>query len=68
MNSDVIYHMCDKSGKMKLIHVDSAYMGKLLVTKKTDCCEYEDITSTYKYPEGTFHSIQVYRIKRQYGI
>lgn len=68
MNSDVIYHKSDKYGKMKIIHVDSAYMGKLLVTKKKDCSEYEDITSTYKYPEGTFHSIQVYRIKRLYGI
>uniref|UniRef100_A0A672QV38 Coagulation factor XIII A chain n=1 Tax=Sinocyclocheilus grahami TaxID=75366 RepID=A0A672QV38_SINGR len=34
MNSDVIYHKSDKSGKIKIIYVDSAYMGKLLVTKK----------------------------------
>lgn len=68
VNSDVIYHKSDKSGKMEIIYVDSAYIGKILVTKKKGSSTYEDITSTYKYQEGKFHSIQVYRIKKQYGI
>lgn len=52
LNSDVIYHKADTIGKTKIIYVDTAYVGKLTVTKKLDSNEYEDITSTYKYPEG----------------
>lgn len=40
---------------MKIIYVDTTYVGKLLVTKKKDSSDHEDITSTYKYPEGKFH-------------
>uniref|UniRef100_A0A8C2EZU8 protein-glutamine gamma-glutamyltransferase n=1 Tax=Cyprinus carpio TaxID=7962 RepID=A0A8C2EZU8_CYPCA len=53
VNSDVIYHKSDKSGKMEIIYVDSAYIGKILVTKKKGSSTYEDITSTYKYQEGS---------------
>ncbi|XP_057178004.1 coagulation factor XIII A chain-like [Triplophysa rosa] len=52
LNSDVIYHQIDKYGKTKILHVDTAYVGKLIVTKRINSNQYEDITSNYKYPEG----------------
>lgn len=68
LNSDVIYHKSNKYGKTKVIYVDTAYVGKLLVTKKKESSEYEDITATYKYPEGKIHSVLVYWIKKQCDI
>ncbi|XP_065150833.2 coagulation factor XIII A chain-like [Paramisgurnus dabryanus] len=53
LNSDVIYHQCDKYGNMKTLNVDTAYVGKLTVTKSVNGFGYEDITSNYKYPEGS---------------
>ncbi|KAA0704900.1 Coagulation factor XIII A chain [Triplophysa tibetana] len=52
-NSDVIYHEIDKYGKTKILHVDTTYVGKRIVTKLINSNKYEDITSTYKYPEGS---------------
>lgn len=48
----MIYHQLDKYGNMKIIYVDTAYVGKLIVTKRINSNKYEDITSNYKYPEG----------------
>lgn len=62
LNSDVIYHKSNRYGKTKIIYVDTSYVGKQLVTKKHDSNDYMDITSSYKYSEGKFHSI--YRIKK----
>ncbi|XP_016296093.1 coagulation factor XIII A chain-like [Sinocyclocheilus anshuiensis] len=67
-NSDVIYHKSDKSGKIKIIYVDSAYMGKLLVTKKKDSSEYEDITSTYKYPEVSLKEREAMQMAEHRGV
>jgi len=50
---------------MKILNVDTSYVGKLVVTKKTNSSDYEDITSTYKYPESKFHFKSVDRIKKR---
>jgi len=54
LNSDVIYRKSDKYGNTNVLHVDTAYVGKLLVTKRVNANSYEDVTSNYKYPEGKF--------------
>ncbi|XP_043081767.1 coagulation factor XIII A chain [Puntigrus tetrazona] len=68
MNSDVIFRKCDKSGKIKIIYVDSSYVGKLLVTKKKDSSEYEDITSNYKYPEGSLKERESMQMAEHRGV
>jgi len=64
VNGDVIFHRSNKQGEVKVIYVDTGYVGKLILTNKPGSSIYEDITSTYKYPESKFHSISVYRIKK----
>ncbi|KAI2649300.1 Coagulation factor XIII A chain [Labeo rohita] len=68
LNSDVIYHKSNKYGKTKVIYVDTAYVGKLLVTKKKESSEYEDITATYKYPEGSLKEREVMQMAERRGI
>ncbi|XP_026056647.1 coagulation factor XIII A chain-like [Carassius auratus] len=53
VNSDVVYYQSDKYGNTKIISVDTTNVGKLIVTKRVNSNAYEDITSTYKYPEGS---------------
>ncbi|KAK7124090.1 hypothetical protein R3I93_022257 [Phoxinus phoxinus] len=68
LNSDVIYHQCNKQGKLKILNVDTAYVGKLVVTKKPDSSDYEDITSTYKYPEKTVKEREVMQNAERSGM
>ncbi|XP_067291171.1 coagulation factor XIII A chain-like [Pseudorasbora parva] len=68
VNSDVVYRQSDKQGKMKIIHVDTMYIGKIIVTKKTDSSEYEDITSTYKYAERSIKERKVMLNAESFGI
>uniref|UniRef100_A0A8C1ILH1 protein-glutamine gamma-glutamyltransferase n=1 Tax=Cyprinus carpio TaxID=7962 RepID=A0A8C1ILH1_CYPCA len=63
INSDLIYYKADKYGKLKIISVNTVYVGKLILTKKKDSSEYEDITSNYKYPEGVDIELQADTIK-----
>ncbi len=58
LNSDVVYHQSDKYGNSKIIYVDTTHVGKLVVTKSVNSNAYEDITSTYKYPEGKLNLVQ----------
>ncbi|TRY89164.1 hypothetical protein DNTS_018077 [Danionella cerebrum] len=53
LNSDVIYHQCDKYGNSKTIYVDPAYVGKLIITKRPNSQTYDNITTNYKYAEGS---------------
>ncbi len=58
LNSDVVYHQSDKYGNKTIIYVDTTHVGKLVVTKRVNSNEYDDITSTYKYPEGKLNMVQ----------
>ncbi|CAM4720529.1 unnamed protein product [Leuciscus chuanchicus] len=68
VNSDVIYHRSDKQGKTKVIYVDTAYAGKLILTKKTGSSDHEDITSTYKYPEKTVKEREAWQNAERSGM
>ncbi|KAG1941462.1 protein-glutamine gamma-glutamyltransferase K [Pimephales promelas] len=68
LNSDVVYHQWTKEGEMKILNVDTSYVGKLVVTKKTNSSDYEDITSTYKYPEKTVKEREVWQNAERSGI
>nr|XP_055038539.1 coagulation factor XIII A chain-like [Misgurnus anguillicaudatus] len=68
LNSDMIYYQSDKYGKRKVIHVDPTYVGKLVLTKKLNSSEYEDITSNYKYPEGTLKEREAMEMAESRGV
>uniref|UniRef100_A0A671M4K7 protein-glutamine gamma-glutamyltransferase n=1 Tax=Sinocyclocheilus anshuiensis TaxID=1608454 RepID=A0A671M4K7_9TELE len=68
INSDLIYHKADKLGNMKIIYVDTAYVGKLILTKKKDSSRYEDITSNYKYPEGSLKEREAMQMAERRGV
>ncbi|XP_077101534.1 coagulation factor XIII A chain-like [Siphateles boraxobius] len=68
LNSDVIYHQSDKYGNTHILSVDTAYVGKLLVTKRVNANSYEDITSNYKYPEGSEKDKQTMKNAENRGI
>ncbi|XP_057178198.1 coagulation factor XIII A chain-like [Triplophysa rosa] len=68
LNSDVIYHQSDENGKSKIIYVDTAYVGRLIVTKKRNSNEYEDITSSYKYPEASLKEREAMQMAESRGV
>ncbi|XP_056093019.1 coagulation factor XIII A chain-like [Rhinichthys klamathensis goyatoka] len=68
LNGDVIFHRSDKQGKMKVISVDTGYVGKLILTNKPGSSIYEDITSTYKYPEKTLKEREAWQNAERSGI
>uniref|UniRef100_A0A4W4EDN1 protein-glutamine gamma-glutamyltransferase n=1 Tax=Electrophorus electricus TaxID=8005 RepID=A0A4W4EDN1_ELEEL len=52
VNSDVVFHKRDKYGNTEVVSVNTTYVGQLILTKMVGSNEPEDITHTYKYPEG----------------
>lgn len=52
VNSDVVYYKREKYGNLTVIHVDSAYVGKLVVTKMIGSNAYDNITDSYKYAKS----------------
>uniref|UniRef100_A0A8C2PW30 protein-glutamine gamma-glutamyltransferase n=1 Tax=Cyprinus carpio TaxID=7962 RepID=A0A8C2PW30_CYPCA len=68
LNSDVVYHQSDKYGNTKIISVDTTYVGKLLITKSVNSNAYEDITSAYKYPEGSDKDKQAMQMAERRGV
>ncbi|XP_067291170.1 coagulation factor XIII A chain-like [Pseudorasbora parva] len=68
LNSDVIYRQSDRYGNMTVLSVDTAYVGKLLVTKRVNSNTYEDVTSNYKYPEGSDKDKQAMQNAENRGI
>ncbi|XP_039546432.1 coagulation factor XIII A chain-like [Pimephales promelas] len=68
VNGDVIFHRSNKQGEVKVIYVDTGYVGKLILTNKPGSSIYEDITSTYKYPEKTLKEREVWQNAERSGI
>ncbi|XP_073686810.1 coagulation factor XIII A chain-like [Garra rufa] len=68
LNSDVIYHQSDKYGNSKVIYVDTVYVGKLIITKRPNSNNYEDITSNYKHPEGSEKDRQTMQMAERRGV
>ncbi|XP_058621908.1 coagulation factor XIII A chain-like [Onychostoma macrolepis] len=68
LNSDVVYHQSDKYGNTNISYVDTTHVGKLIVTKSVNSNNYEDITSTYKYPEGSDKDRQAMQMAVRRGV
>ncbi|XP_069319865.1 protein-glutamine gamma-glutamyltransferase K [Eulemur rufifrons] len=53
VNSDKVYWQRQDDGSFKIVYVEEKAIGSLIVTKAIGSNMREDITYTYKYPEGS---------------
>ncbi|XP_034036031.1 coagulation factor XIII A chain-like [Thalassophryne amazonica] len=53
VNSDVVFKKRDHYGHLITFRVNTTYVGKLICTKAVGSDNLNDITLTYKYPEGS---------------
>ncbi|MEQ2306989.1 hypothetical protein AMECASPLE_013641, partial [Ameca splendens] len=67
VNSDLIHMKIDRYGNMTPFKVDKTYVGKLIYTKSMTGWRPEDITGTYKYPEGSSEDQKTMDLAEQYG-
>lgn len=52
VNSDKVYWQRQDDGSFKIVYVEEKAIGTLIVTKAISSNMREDITHTYKHPEG----------------
>uniref|UniRef100_A0AAX7V4T7 protein-glutamine gamma-glutamyltransferase n=1 Tax=Astatotilapia calliptera TaxID=8154 RepID=A0AAX7V4T7_ASTCA len=55
VNSDVVFLKRDKYGNLTPFRVDKTYVGEKILTKAVGSQQQNNITNTYKYPEGNNH-------------
>ncbi|XP_048218757.1 protein-glutamine gamma-glutamyltransferase K [Perognathus longimembris pacificus] len=53
VNSDKVYWQRQDDGSFKIVYVEEKAIGTLIVTKAVSSNMREDITHTYKHPEGS---------------
>ncbi|XP_057577319.1 protein-glutamine gamma-glutamyltransferase K [Hippopotamus amphibius kiboko] len=53
VNSDKVYWQRQADGSFKIVYVEEKAIGSLIVTKAIGSNTREDITNTYKHPEGS---------------
>lgn len=68
VNSDLIHLKSDRYGNMTPFKVDTTYVGKLIYTKAMSSWGPEDITLTYKHPEGSPADEQTMERAEQFGL
>ncbi|KAM9713032.1 coagulation factor XIII A chain-like [Menidia menidia] len=67
VNSDIIYLKRDRYGTMTPFKVDESSVGELIVTKAVGSWGSEDVTLTYKYPQGSAEDERSMTTAEQYG-
>ncbi|XP_064199891.1 coagulation factor XIII A chain [Anguilla rostrata] len=68
VNSDVIFYKRDKSGNMQAVKVNTSHVGRMVLTKTIGGEHPFDITSQYKFPEGTEEERTVSKKAEEYGL
>lgn len=53
MNADIRYYIVHANQPARLAWVNTSHVGKCISTKAVGCNEREDLTSDYKFPEGS---------------
>lgn len=53
VNSDIVFRKRLDYGRDEVVQRDTTYIGKLMLTKAIDSYLAQDITHTYKHPEGS---------------
>ncbi|XP_044195137.1 coagulation factor XIII A chain-like [Thunnus albacares] len=67
VNSDVVFHKRDRYGTLTPYRVEKAVIGQSICTKAVGSDAAQDITHTYKYPEGSAQDSQVMARAEEYG-
>ncbi|XP_034561741.1 coagulation factor XIII A chain-like [Notolabrus celidotus] len=67
VNSDVVFHKRDRYGTLSAYRVDKTHVGQCIYTKAVGSYSPNDITYTYKYPEGSSQDATVMLLAEEYG-
>uniref|UniRef100_A0AAY4DBX3 protein-glutamine gamma-glutamyltransferase n=1 Tax=Denticeps clupeoides TaxID=299321 RepID=A0AAY4DBX3_9TELE len=68
VNSDLYYMQRDRYGNMTILYMSTTYVGQLIITKTIGQSTYDDVTLTYKYPEGSAEDDATMSRVEKYGI
>ncbi|KAJ8386889.1 hypothetical protein AAFF_G00164860 [Aldrovandia affinis] len=68
VNSDVIFYKRNKNGTLEAVKVNSSHVGRIVLTKEIGGDQPSDITSQYKFPEGTAEERTVTAKAEEYGL
>ncbi|XP_048826964.1 coagulation factor XIII A chain [Brienomyrus brachyistius] len=67
VNSDVVFYKRNKNGTLEQVKVDKTHVGQLVLTKDIGSDKSRDITSQYKFPEGTEEERTVLEKAEEFG-
>ncbi|XP_068611815.1 coagulation factor XIII A chain [Brachionichthys hirsutus] len=67
INSDVVFYSRKKDGTMDPVKVNQTHIGRMVLTKSQGDVTRRDITSQYKFPEGTKEERTVMEKAEGYG-
>ncbi|CAJ1081527.1 coagulation factor XIII A chain-like [Xyrichtys novacula] len=67
VNSDVVFHKRDRYGTLSPYRVDKTHIGQAVYTKAVGSYAPNDITYTYKYPEGSAEDARTMTRAEEYG-
>ncbi|XP_074550147.1 coagulation factor XIII A chain-like [Halichoeres trimaculatus] len=67
VNSDVVFHKRDRYGTLSPYRVDKLHIGQLIYTKAVGSFSPQDVTHTYKYPEGSGEDASTMARAEAYG-
>ncbi|XP_024859220.1 coagulation factor XIII A chain-like [Kryptolebias marmoratus] len=68
VNSDLVHMKSDKYGNLSPFKVDTTYVGILIYTKAMGGWSPENVTHTYKYPEGSPQDQQTMAKAEEFGM
>ncbi|XP_038588315.1 coagulation factor XIII A chain [Micropterus salmoides] len=67
VNSDVVFYSRRKDGTLEPVRVNRAHVGRMVLTKAAGDMTRRDITSHYKFPEGSTEERTVLEKAEEYG-
>lgn len=67
VNSDVVFYSRNKDGTMEPVKVNQTHVGRMVLTKSPGAMTRRDITSEYKFPEGTAEERLALEKAEEYG-
>ncbi|NXL88834.1 F13A factor, partial [Alectura lathami] len=68
VNSDIVYFRRERNGALVIHHIDTAGIGKLIVTKAVGSDEMVEITENYKFQEGSEEERLALETAMMYGV
>ncbi|KAG9345794.1 hypothetical protein JZ751_008939 [Albula glossodonta] len=68
VNSDVIFYKRNKNGSLEAVKVNTSHVGRMVLTKEINGEQPTDITSQYKFPEGSTEERTVSDKAEEYGL